>query len=62
MTPTTETVRTKGFLPVESDIPADLTIEQYRAGRPPREPRRCGSGRKTASTRTPSASRSRCAL
>ena len=40
MTPTTETIRTKGFLPVESDIPAELTIEQYRAGRAPREQRR----------------------
>ena len=40
MTPTTETIRTKGFLPVESDIPADLTIEQYRAVRATREPRR----------------------
>jgi hypothetical protein len=40
MTPTTETVRSQGFLPLESDIPAGLTIEQYRADRRPREPRR----------------------
>jgi hypothetical protein len=33
MTPTTETVRTLGFLPLESDIPAGLTIEEYRAMR-----------------------------
>jgi hypothetical protein len=40
MTPTTETVRSQAFLPLESDIPSGLTLDQYRATRPPREPRR----------------------
>jgi hypothetical protein len=40
MTPTTETVRTQGFLPIESDIPPELTIAQYRARRPRPERRR----------------------
>jgi hypothetical protein len=41
MTPTTENVRKQAFLPVESDIPTDLTIDQYRAGRVrPEQPRK----------------------
>jgi hypothetical protein len=45
MTPTTESIRTQGFLPLESDIPADLTIEQYRAKRPAEGRRRRRRGR-----------------
>jgi hypothetical protein len=33
MTPTTQTIRDQSFLPVASDIPAGLTIRQYRAER-----------------------------
>ena len=33
MTATTETVRSQGFMPFESDIPADLTLAQWRARR-----------------------------
>ena len=40
MTPTTETIRSQGFLPMQCDIPQELTIEQYRATRPKAQPRR----------------------
>ena len=33
MTATTETVRSQGFMPLESDIPAGLTLSQWRARR-----------------------------
>jgi hypothetical protein len=31
MTATTETVRSQGFLPLESDIPVGVTIPEWRA-------------------------------
>jgi hypothetical protein len=34
MTAATETVRSQGFMPLESDIPAGLTLAQWRARRP----------------------------
>jgi hypothetical protein len=34
MTATTQTVQNQAVMIVESDIPADLTIAQYRARRP----------------------------
>ncbi len=34
MTAATDTVRSQGFLPLEADIPAGLTIAQWRAKRP----------------------------
>jgi hypothetical protein len=33
MTATTETVRSQGFMPLESDIPAGLTLAEWRARR-----------------------------
>jgi hypothetical protein len=33
MTPTTEAVRERGFLTVECDIPAGMTIAEYRRRR-----------------------------
>lgn len=45
MTTATRAVREQGFEPVQCDIPAELTIAQYRssrraAGAPPRQPKR----------------------
>jgi hypothetical protein len=39
MTATTQTVRDQAFLPLECDIPQEMTIAQYRAKRLPRETR-----------------------
>ncbi|MBA3263895.1 MAG: hypothetical protein H0T69_15760 [Thermoleophilaceae bacterium] len=39
MTATTHTIRDQAFLPLASDIPAGLTIRQYRSERPRREGR-----------------------
>jgi hypothetical protein len=36
MAGTTNTVREQAFLPLSSDIPAGVTIRQYRAQRPTR--------------------------
>jgi hypothetical protein len=32
---TTETIRSQGFMPLESDIPAGVTLAQWRAGQHP---------------------------
>lgn len=40
MTFTTEMIRSQGFLPVQCDIPQELTIAEYRAARPKAQPRR----------------------
>jgi hypothetical protein len=34
MTATTDTVRNQGFMPFESDIPAGVTLAEWRASRP----------------------------
>ena len=39
MTATTETVRDRGFRTLECDIPADVTIREYRASRAERDGR-----------------------
>jgi hypothetical protein len=41
MTATTETIRSQGFMPLESDIPAGVTLAQWRSRpRPTRVSRR----------------------
>jgi hypothetical protein len=40
MTATTQQIRDQAFLPVSSDIPAGVTIRQYRARRAARARRR----------------------
>jgi hypothetical protein len=40
MSPTTHHIRTTGVLAVESDIPRDLTLAEWRASRAKARPRR----------------------
>jgi hypothetical protein len=40
MTTTTQTIRDQGVMVVESDVPAELTLREYRARRTAAKPRR----------------------